>query len=270
MNTRITLCSTLILLAYGSAQAQGDLDGCGGGSPDSRIAACTALVQQGSAVQYNFAQIYNSRGVAFAAKGQFELAILDFNSAIAINPNLAIAYSNRGSAYEAQGVVGLALDQYRKAIEIDPNLRQAYNNRCFSLVRLHRAEDAIPDCDKAIQLQPSDPKTRDLRGFVYFNMGRYADAIRDFNAVLAVNFNLPTALHVRGLAKLKMGDPSGQTDLELAKNLDQSIEYKIAKIMADFAGPPIELAAQSAKVASETSTPNNAKQSSVRPANGQR
>jgi tetratricopeptide (TPR) repeat protein len=45
------------------------------------------------------AQFYNNRGIAYAAKGQYDRAVSDFTMALEINPRDALAYYNRARAY---------------------------------------------------------------------------------------------------------------------------------------------------------------------------
>ena len=46
---------------------------------------------------------HNSRGIAYGERGQYQLAIEDFNEAIRLKPDYAKAYHNRGFAYLLQG-----------------------------------------------------------------------------------------------------------------------------------------------------------------------
>ena len=49
------------------------------------------------------AVLHNNRGVAYANKRDYDLAVEAFTNAIELNPNLAMAYSNRGGAYRDTG-----------------------------------------------------------------------------------------------------------------------------------------------------------------------
>jgi serine/threonine-protein kinase len=74
------------------------------------------------------AKFYNSRGIAYGQKGQYDQAISDFNMAIALNPNDNKAYNNRGFAYRLKGQFGQAISDFNRAIEINPLDAEAYNN----------------------------------------------------------------------------------------------------------------------------------------------
>ena len=50
-------------------------------------------------------EVYNNRGVAYYYKGDFDLAIQEFNQAIRRKPSLAVVYNNRGVVYISKGEV---------------------------------------------------------------------------------------------------------------------------------------------------------------------
>ncbi|MBI5747750.1 MAG: tetratricopeptide repeat protein [Nitrospinae bacterium] len=70
------------------------------------------------ALDPNYAQAYNNRGVAYYDKGQHDRAIEDYNKAIALDPNLASAYNNRGVAYGLSGNMGRAISDFQKACDM--------------------------------------------------------------------------------------------------------------------------------------------------------
>ncbi len=73
-------------------------------------------------------RIYNNRGNAYSQKGQFDLAIADYDKAIIIRPFFAEAYYNRGNARIEKGEFDSAIDDYKKVTLINPDFSEAYNN----------------------------------------------------------------------------------------------------------------------------------------------
>ena len=82
-----------------------------------------------------YAVAYNNRGVAWKNKGEYDLAIADYNTAIKLDKNYVSAYSNRGVALYRKGDNDRALVEYNKALQLDPNDADVYNNRGISLGR---------------------------------------------------------------------------------------------------------------------------------------
>ena len=72
--------------------------------------------------------LYNNRGAAYYALGEFQKAIADYTKAVELNPYHFSAYNNRGVAYQEIGSVEQAIADYRKALEIDPENKLAKNN----------------------------------------------------------------------------------------------------------------------------------------------
>jgi tetratricopeptide (TPR) repeat protein len=79
------------------------------------------------------AKFYNNRGIAFAEKGQYDLAISDFNQAIAIDPMYSKPYNNRGIVYRRREQYHQAISDFNKAISMNPLDAEAYNNLAWLL-----------------------------------------------------------------------------------------------------------------------------------------
>ena len=77
---------------------------------------------------------YFRRGNARCLAKAFELAIEDFDKAIALDPELVPAYNIRGNAYRGKGELERAIEDYNTAIKLKPDYAYAYNNRgqCLS------------------------------------------------------------------------------------------------------------------------------------------
>ncbi len=71
---------------------------------------------------------YRIRANAHIVKAEYELAVVDFDKAIEMNPKESMAYFNRGDSYEKMGNLQKAIDDYRKASELDANNEPAKNN----------------------------------------------------------------------------------------------------------------------------------------------
>ena len=68
-------------------------------------------------------------GVLYGSKGEYDLAIKDFNRAIELNPNNFFAYNNRGNAYDKIEDFDRAIEDFNAAIKLKSDYAKAYNNR---------------------------------------------------------------------------------------------------------------------------------------------
>jgi tetratricopeptide (TPR) repeat protein len=68
------------------------------------------------------------RGYRYCEKGQYDLAIKEYEAAHRIEPENLNVIVGLGNVYRKKGDFGLAVTQYRRALKIDPNLAQSYLN----------------------------------------------------------------------------------------------------------------------------------------------
>jgi tetratricopeptide (TPR) repeat protein len=234
---------------------------CNGSDPTSlapRIDGCTALIDSGEgtttalAIAYNnrgngyaakgdndraiqdfdqsvkldptYAKPLNNRGVAYLRKGEYDLAIKALDEAIKLNPNYGGAFANRAGAYLKTNDYDRAARDYDEAIRLQPNLEAAWNGRCWTRAILGSLHAALEDCNRALQSGPNDAATYDSRGLIYLKMGQLGAAIDDYSAALRFDPKLASALYGRGLARLKNGDKAGSdADISAAKTIQARI-----------------------------------------------
>jgi len=134
---RGTALALMLLLLGGVATAQRlprfkNIDLCNGAdrtSPDIQIGGCTALIDSGIEPPRVLVIAYNNRGNAYAAKGEYDRAVQDYDQSIKLNPNYARAFNNRGVAYQKKGDYDRAINDFDDAIKLDPNYASAFANR---------------------------------------------------------------------------------------------------------------------------------------------
>ena len=91
--------SLIAIVASGAAMAEDSRDCLGHNNNDVRIQSCSALILRDP---HNAVAFYN-RGLAHAAKDEFELAIADYASAIELNPNYGQAFEALGRVHARKG-----------------------------------------------------------------------------------------------------------------------------------------------------------------------
>ena len=72
------------------------------------------------ALDAKYAPTFNNRAIAYAAKGELDRAIGDYDQALKLNGNYAAAFYNRGNAKYDKGDYAHAIADYDSAIKLNP------------------------------------------------------------------------------------------------------------------------------------------------------
>ncbi|OSI72396.1 hypothetical protein BSZ21_07060 [Bradyrhizobium canariense] len=233
-------------------------------SPDRRIEACSAFIAAGRGGPQALAMAHNNRGIAYAAKVDYDRAVADFEAAIGIDPTFAKPVNNRGAARLRTGDYDAAMEDFDRAIALQPAYPGAFVNRAEGWLKkgdLVRAESdytaatrlnadmevawsglcwirastgdpqgAVEACDKAIGSGAHTAATYDSRALAHLKAGRTDAAIADYDAALRIDPTLATALYGRGRAKIRRGETaSGEADVAAAKAVRGDIAEEFAR-----------------------------------------
>jgi len=130
------------------------------------------------------AKAYTNRGVALFDLNSYDLALVDFNNAIKINPDSFAAYNNRGLIYMKKDQNQFAFDDFQKAIEINLECASCYNNKGTLYKKIGQLDKSIVNFTKAIEYDQKFAAAYENRGNTYFKMGLYDLANLDFDKVI--------------------------------------------------------------------------------------
>ncbi len=173
-----------------------------------RLTAATALlkrVEQSPTFSQDVrAQIYSDRGSAYLRLKEYEQAVSDFNSALALNPEYARAYGRRGLAYRFLKDYQRAIADFDHAIELNPQDTWAYEQRGRVYRKLRNYQQALADCDHAVKLDPNYVWPYVQRGITYRLLKDYQQALADFDHALELRPHYASILAERGLTCLWM------------------------------------------------------------------
>src|SRR6266487_5969350 len=231
-------------------------------SVDQRVDGCSAVIKAARDRSERLAETFNSRGIAYRLKGDYDRAIQDYSQAIKLNPKFAVAYNNRGVAHERKSEYDRAIvdydqaiklkpsaesyfnrsnaqlgkshydraiDDYNQAIRIKPDFAAAFDNRCWARAVVGILKPALADCNEALRLVPNNAASLDSRGFIFLKMSNFDAAVSDYDAALRTDPKLAFALYGRGLARVRNDDPSGEADMAAAKALQADIAEEYAR-----------------------------------------
>lgn len=160
---------------------------CTASDPDTRIAGCTAIIQGGAESAEKLATAFNNRGLAHDRKGEYDLAVQDYDQAVRLDPNSSDAFYNRGNTYRNKGEYDRSIGDFDQAIALNSNLLFAFISRGNSYDDKGEYDRALQNFDQAIRLNPNYAAAFSHRGVAYAWKGEYDRAIQDFDRAIRLN-----------------------------------------------------------------------------------
>ena len=120
------------------------------GALDRSIAVLEAIL----AAHPDYADAYNSLGVAYSRLGRHGEARAAFERVLQLDPTSATAYENLGVDQLGAGNLAAAAADLARALEIDPRLARAHNALAAVYLRQRREADAIAEWRLALEIEP--------------------------------------------------------------------------------------------------------------------
>ncbi|MEZ5972016.1 MAG: tetratricopeptide repeat protein [Hyphomonadaceae bacterium] len=171
-------------------------------------------------------QIFLQRGLVHQASGAFDVAVQDFDHALALQPGLQAALDSRAAALQ-QRLTSFEqdiarLDQRLQQTPRDPEL---LNGRCWlRVINNDNLDAALADCNASLAVRPNDPNVLDSRGLVQYKRGDYAAALADYDAAVRLAPDSGHFLYGRGLTRIALGmTEEGAADQARAEELAPGI-----------------------------------------------
>ena len=97
-------------------------------------------------------QAYLELGYESIVAGDYNLALVNFNKAIEVDPNSVEAYNNRGLVLGIMGDYSSALADFNKSIQLDPDNAEAYKSRGITKLYLEQKADGCIDLTTAARM----------------------------------------------------------------------------------------------------------------------
>lgn len=103
---------------------------------------------------------YQTRADQNAGKGEFTLALADYNKTLEMKPDNAVAYLGRGKTHYSLKSYDLSVKDFDKALELNPKDSMAFLNRGVSYEKLGETRKAVGDYQKAVDLDPENESAK--------------------------------------------------------------------------------------------------------------
>lgn len=176
------------------------------------------------------AEFYINQGALGTIKGNYEVAIKNFDMALWCNPYHALAYYNRGVVYSRRQDYQRAIEDFTLSIKLDPSDSDAYTERGLVYIAMGENQLAIQDFERAIQINPNNANAYLNKGCAYAQMGNHLGALVAYSKVIMINSRDADAYYNRGRTYRILGNSQeALNDLKKAADL-----YKQNGKMADY------------------------------------
>jgi tetratricopeptide (TPR) repeat protein len=231
------------------------------GSSSMMLNACTALIDSKATAPDDRAIAFVYRGIYYSRHDKYEIAIENYNQAIAIRTGATLAFYNRAGAY-------LMLNQFEKAIE-DYDMVEALNSasgyapdiahyayaafyhRGVARTQLGQYARAVQDYGEAIKLKPDDAVPLYGRCDARGRWGQQLQsALEDCNRAIQLSPKEAYMFDARGLVNFRLGQFDNaiadySTALDKDPEMASSLYMRgIAKIrLGDSAGGNADMSA---------------------------
>lgn len=142
---------------------------------------------------------YVSLGKLHSATAKHDLALQEFQRALAINPRDAEAITGMAREYANTGRVQEAEQSYKRAIALRPDYWQGYNALGSFFYEQKRFSEAIAQFQKVVELTPDNSAAHSNLGAQYQNVGDYQKAEEEFKKSLELAPSYPVYANLGSL-----------------------------------------------------------------------
>ena len=127
------------------------------------------------------------KALALDKKGEYDLAIAEYTTAIKYRPDDAELYYHRGRSWEKKDALDQAIADYNTAVRIDSQHAEAYSQRGLAWFKKGNVDQAIADYNKALEINPRLATALNLRGIAWGKKGNIQRAVNDFSLAVKID-----------------------------------------------------------------------------------
>jgi len=143
------------------------------------------------------AALLSNRGLVLHALRRFDEALASYDRALAVQPQYAEALCNRGLTLHELKRFDEALASYERALTVRPQFAEALFNRGVALHTLKRFEEALTGYDRALTVRPDFVEVLFNRGVALHELGRLDEALTSYDRALSLRPDYAEALSNR-------------------------------------------------------------------------
>lgn len=171
-------------------------------------------------------------GSAWLDRGEYDLAIGEYDKALKVNPRSANALAGRGMAHQWKDERLLAREDLDKAAAIDPRNPVVPRVRGMLALRAGNLAEAAADFGDSLALQPDNVFSLRWRAETYRQSGEYDKALADSAAVIKLQPSVLSEYSFRARVLRQKGNNTAaglrEADAVAAANPDNPDAYILA------------------------------------------
>jgi len=170
-------------------------------------------------------------GYAHYKSKNYEIAILDYSTALDTKPDYGTAIRGIADCYYDKEDYDNALKYYLQAIETDEeNSKSCYYHIGWIYNDQENYEDAIDVLQKAVDYDDKDASNREELGYAYYMTEKYDDALHQLNKAIELDENSKLGYYYKGLCYLALNDKEdAKVVYEKLKTVDEEQAEKLLK-----------------------------------------
>ena len=234
LRAAVLLLGAMLLSAPAVAATETDRRDCSGeSSPDRKIAACTHVLEDAQSPAALRVIAYRNRGLTYNKKNLPELAALDFDEALKLDPNDNPSLGGRGNSYAQRGQYDRGIADFTEILRRFPKSDRAYNDRGLIQLRKGDLDAAFSDFDAAVHINPKGVRALNNRALTFARRNRLEEAIAGFTEALKADpqyllayTNRARAYEEKGELELALADLKKAADGVPRPNFDEDARAK--------------------------------------------
>ena len=144
-------------------------------------------------------------GNVYMESGLIEMAHMEYQTALNINPKNAHVHSNLGTVYSKKGIIDKAFTEYKEAIRLDSDYAQPHNNLGNIYFNQGHIDQARAEYEEALRIKPDYAHAHNGLGSVYDAIGELDKAMEEFKKSLYYDNRYIHAINNLGVNYAKRG-----------------------------------------------------------------
>lgn len=158
-------------------------------------------------------EYHHNLGMAYQKKGMREEALEEYHRVLAVNPNSALTHNNMGNIFVDKGLLDEGISKFKEAIQLKPNYYDAHFNLGLAYFKKGLLDASMDEFKLAIHYEPDHAEAHSCLGTVYANKGLFDEAITEIEEALRLRPNYPNAYKNLGIIYLNY-----KKDIQKASN----------------------------------------------------